>query len=64
MLTSNRKAFTMIELIFVIVVIGILSAVAIPKFAATRTDAQITKAKATLNCNRRSIKKTFRKLKC
>ncbi len=36
-----HKAFTMIELIFVIVIIGILSAVAIPKFAATRDDAKI-----------------------
>ena len=30
----------MIELIFVIVIIGILAAVAIPKLAATRTDAK------------------------
>ncbi len=39
----------MIELVFVIVVIGILSAIAIPKFAATRDDAIITKAIATLD---------------
>lgn len=39
-----RKAFTMVELIFVIVVIGILSAIAIPKLAATRDDAEITSA--------------------
>ena len=33
----------MIELIFVIVILGILAAVAIPKLAATRTDAEVSK---------------------
>ncbi len=32
----------MIELIFVIVIIGILAAVAIPRLAATRDDAKIS----------------------
>lgn len=43
---TSKNAFTMIELIFVIVILGILATIAIPKLSATRTDAKAT-AKAT-----------------
>ena len=38
------KGFTMIELIFVIVILGVLAAIAIPKLAATRDDAEVVRA--------------------
>jgi general secretion pathway protein G len=43
-----KKAFTMIELIFVIVILGILAAVAIPRIFTTRDDAQAVQATVNL----------------
>ena len=37
-----KSALTMIELIFVIIILGVLASVAFPKLAATREDAKIT----------------------
>jgi len=52
---NKHKAFTMIELVFVIVVLGILAAIAIPKLAATRDDAQIAKGRSDVAAIRAAI---------
>lgn len=41
---ANEKGFTLIELIIVIVILGLLSAVAIPRYQDLRTDAAIAAA--------------------
>ena len=44
----KRYGFSMIELVFVIVILGVLAAVAVPRFVTTRTDAQVAMARSDI----------------
>jgi len=44
-----RKSFTLIELIFVIVIIGLLASIAVPKFLEVEVSASKSKIKSTIS---------------
>lgn len=51
----KRSGISMLELVFVIVIMGILAAVALPKLSATRDDAQIAKGRSDVSAIRAAI---------
>lgn len=50
-----RKGFSIVELVFVIVILGILAAVAIPKFITSRTDANVASARSDMSSAQKVI---------
>jgi prepilin-type N-terminal cleavage/methylation domain-containing protein len=55
---SQTKGFTLIELLIVVVIIGILAAIAIPKFANTKAKAVVSAMRSDLR-NLASVQETY-----
>jgi prepilin-type N-terminal cleavage/methylation domain-containing protein len=55
---SPNKGFTLIELLIVVVIIGILAAIAIPKFANTKSKAVVSAMRSDLR-NLASVQETY-----
>lgn len=47
-MTTRRQAFTLLELVFVVAVIAVLAAIAVPNFLEAQTRAKISRAKTDL----------------
>ena len=56
---NNKKAFTLLEMIFAIVVISVIASLAIPKFNATRNDAIVSTLKQDISTITTSIQSYY-----
>ncbi|MCH7897513.1 MAG: prepilin-type N-terminal cleavage/methylation domain-containing protein [candidate division NC10 bacterium] len=56
---KNQKGFTLIELVIIIILIGVLAAVAIPKYVDLRDNAARAASQATLDAGRAGVTLDF-----
>ncbi len=56
---KNQKGFTLIELVIIIILIGVLAAVAVPRYVDLRENAVMASAQATLDSGRAAIMLDF-----
>ncbi|MCH9057466.1 MAG: prepilin-type N-terminal cleavage/methylation domain-containing protein [Planctomycetes bacterium] len=55
MVNQVRKAFTLIEILIVVIILGILAAIVVPQFTSATEDAQIGNMQSTLQTIRNQI---------
>ena len=56
---DNKKGFTLIELLIVVVIIGILAAIAIPRFGETRERAFVSAMQSDINQARQAMEMCY-----
>lgn len=56
---QSEGGFTLIELIIILVILGLLAAVAVPRYVDLRNQAVVSSAKATLDAGRAAISLDF-----